>query len=492
MKKKSTGGRIFGVIIFLLIAVLAAVFVWMGMYLKEQSQTETFFANTTINGVDASGRTPEEVMAVLTSGYGDSTVSIYEAEEEALTGTLAEYGYEVDFDTLQASLEDKLRKQSTDLMTLVESLIGGNTFSVEIPFSFDEDTLKAKVTAANLAAERVVSEDAYIKYKKKKNSYVIVPEVYGTEFKDEDLQGLVEEKINGFISTGKPGSALTVDFPSEFYLKPAITADNETLVTNCSIMDSYCKTKITYQFGTQTQVLDWSTIQKWLSIRDGMAVLDEEAMYNYVVSLQAEYETIHHDRKFHTSTGADIVIPASENDYGYSIYEDGEYSQLYSDITSNQVVTREPVYVKTMSEYGNPIYYQREGKDDLAGTYVEVNLTTQHLWFYKNHELIVDTPIVSGCVAKKTETKTGAFPLAYKQSPSVLKGGDAADGYETEVKYWMPFYEGQGMHDADWRHDFGGNIYINSGSHGCVNCPPAAAEKIYQNIEAGVAIILYK
>ena len=71
-------------------------------------------------------------------------------------------------------------------------------------------------------------------------------------------------------------------------------------------------------------------------------------------------------------------------------------------------------------------------------------------------------------------------------------GADAADGYRTEVTYWMPFYEGQGLHDASWRSAFGGNIYLTNGSHGCVNMPPYAAEAVYNNIEAGVAIIIYQ
>jgi lipoprotein-anchoring transpeptidase ErfK/SrfK len=55
----------------------------------------------------------------------------------------------------------------------------------------------------------------------------------------------------------------------------------------------------------------------------------------------------------------------------------------------------------------------------------------------------------------------------------------------------MPFYEGQGLHDADWRGSFGGSIYRSNGSHGCVNLPPWAAAEIYNNISAGTAILIY-
>ena len=59
------------------------------------------------------------------------------------------------------------------------------------------------------------------------------------------------------------------------------------------------------------------------------------------------------------------------------------------------------------------------------------------------------------------------------------------------MTYWMPFNKDVGIHDAAWRSEFGGEIYKKDGSHGCVNTPPDMAEKIYNNIEIGVPIIVY-
>ena len=85
-----------------------------------------------------------------------------------------------------------------------------------------------------------------------------------------------------------------------------------------------------------------------------------------------------------------MTIPGTENEYGYLVDEQGEFDQLIADIRSNTQVQREPVYA-----YSG---YRRSGADDLAGTYVEVNLTTQHIWFYVDGQLIVESDLVSGCV----------------------------------------------------------------------------------------------
>ena len=60
------------------------------------------------------------------------------------------------------------------------------------------------------------------------------------------------------------------------------------------------------------------------------------------------------------------------------------------------------------------------------------------------------------------------------------------------MKYWMPFNGGIGLHDASWRSKFGGEIYKNSGSHGCVNLPRSVAETIYNNIDKSYFIVVYK
>ena len=64
--------------------------------------------------------------------------------------------------------------------------------------------------------------------------------------------------------------------------------------------------------------------------------------------------------------------------------------------------------------------------------------------------------------------------------------------YQSHVNYWMPFNGGIGLHDATWRSKFGGDIYVTSGSHGCINLPKDKAEKIYDIIDKNMPIIVYK
>ena len=90
-------------------------------------------------------------------------------------------------------------------------------------------------------------------------------------------------------------------------------------------------------------------------------------------------------------------------------------------------------------------------------------------------------------------TPEGMYAIRFKQTNRVLTGynKDGSVSYRSPVKYWMPFNRGIGLHDASWRRTFGGEIYKNSGSHGCINLPRDAAAQIYELVYKGMPVICY-
>ena len=84
-------------------------------------------------------------------------------------------------------------------------------------------------------------------------------------------------------------------------------------------------------------------------------------------------------------------------------------------------------------------------------------------------------------------TPDGVCGITYKTTNAVLRGRD----YETPVNYWMPFNGNVGMHDATWRSEFGGDIYLTNGSHGCINLPLDMAAAIYEYMSTGFPVICY-
>lgn len=461
-------------------ALLAAIIIISCVYLHREWNRTTFFENTSIDGFDVSGKSPEEVLPVLRDEFTKARIHLTESGREEAQWSLDEVGYTIDEDALMSGIRDALDKQKSSIAVLLDSLMNGNSFELDVPFRFDAQKLAGTVNTSALSDERVLNVNAEIVYDQEAKNYSIQPEVRGTELNDSDIQQLVQSSVDQVIGGTAPEPDIQIAIPESLYIPPSILSTDPGLNLKVNTFNSYDKAVITYVFGDEKVVLDWNTICDWVVFEGDQGYLSEERLREYVMNLGQNYNTIYYDRTFHTTGGSDIVFSEHENNYGYLVDEEGEYAQLLSDIQSNTQTEREPVYA--YKGVG------RNGRDDM-GSYVEVSIGAQHVWFYKDYQLLLESDVVTGCIAKNTPTQTGIFPIAYKESPATLIPSNETNG--TPVQFWMPFYDGQGLHDASWRSAFGGQIYQTSGSHGCVNMPYYAAEFIFNNADTGTPVVLY-
>lgn len=466
-----------GICAALVVALIVIVCIYLG---KEWNRT-TYFKNTTIDGYDVSEMTPDEVVPILKNAFTAASVSLKEGDKEEAVWSLEDLGYTVDETALKAAANEAMQKQKSSIPVLIDSMMNGNAFEIEVPFLKNAGALASAVTVSALADERIANKNAEMTYDKESKTYSIIPEIQGTQLNDADIQHLVQLAVDDVIGGTTPEEDITVQVPQEMYLVPDVLSTDAELNMKVNTYNAYDKAVITYVFGEEKETIDWDTISNWIVFENGEGYLSEEKLREYVMTLGQKYNTIYYNRSFNTSVGTTIQFGETENNYGYLIDEEGEYQQLLADIQGNSETEREPVYAYTGID--------RSGTDDMR-TYVEVNISMQHLWFYKEHALVIEGDVVTGCVAKKTETQTGIYPIAYKESPATLIPSNETNG--TPVTYWMPFYDGQGLHDANWRQAFGGQIYQTSGSHGCVNMPRYLAETIFNQAPTGTPVVLYK
>lgn len=303
------------------------------------------------------------------------------------------------------------------------------------------------------------------------NGYEIIPESQGSAVIREKLY----EAVRSAVISQQP--SLDID-AAGCYVLPEITSDHPGLVKAVNELNKLAGSEITYQFGDVTEILDGSRISEWLSVDENFKVLlNEDGVKAYVDYIGKNYNSFGRVREFQTSYGD--VLQIKGGDYGWWLNRPAEVEELLQLIQNGEKLVKTPVYFQTAQQYG---------KDDIGDTYVEVNLTAQHLFFYKDGELILETDFVSGNVSKGWGTPVGTYPVQYKENNATLVGED----YETPVKYWMPFNRNIGFHDANWRKEFGKDIYLTKGSHGCINMPPKMAKKLFQNIARGVAVVVYE
>ncbi|MCD8077966.1 MAG: L,D-transpeptidase [Lachnospiraceae bacterium] len=204
--------------------------------------------------------------------------------------------------------------------------------------------------------------------------------------------------------------------------------------------------------------------------------LNADYVSEYVATLRKKYDTIFRSRTFKTTYGDEVTLDGG--DYGWWMNYVQEAEELTAMIEAGESGERTPVYYQTAASYG---------AQDYGDTYVEVNLTAQHLYFYQDGEIVLESDFVSGNSSSGWDTPEGVYGITYKETNATLTG----ENYETPVSYWMPFNGNIGLHDATWRSSFGANLYKSSGSHGCINLPYLVAKELYSLVEKGTAVICY-
>lgn len=145
---------------------------------------------------------------------------------------------------------------------------------------------------------------------------------------------------------------------------------------------------------------------------------------------------------------------------------------------------------KNLRSYDNRKPVMRSGKP--KGLIVEVSIQAQHVWVYNSNKVVMDSPCVTGTKGSH-DTPTGVFKVSEMRKDYVMHG-ENADGskYESHCQRFMRLTNrGVALHDAPWRGVFGGSIYKYSGSHGCVNLPPAFALKLFDKIDNGTMVIVH-
>lgn len=450
-----------------IIGVLVLVYVGLGVFFGSH-----FMFNTKINGTDFSMKSVSQVEAYMKQQVEDYNLVLKESDggEETIDGTDISLKY-VPGD----ELEELVKKQSSFLW--ITSLWDHPEIDAKVGVEYDKEALSGLISGLNCMKEenQVTSVDAHPEFQTDK--FAVVPEVVGTQIDTEKFAKAVEEAINGFQAELDMSE-------SGCYVLPRFLADSQEVIAANDAMNSYLGANITYDFNPYTEVVDASVISQWVKVDADMNVtFDEAAVRAYIQSLADKYDTKGKTRTFTTATGNTVNVEGGS--YGWQIDQEAEYNALIANIQNAETVTREPNYAsRAASHEGN----------DVGGTYAEVDLTAQHMYYVQNGQVVLETAIVTGNPNKGNGTPQGVYSLAYKALDQVLRGTKQPDGtyeYETPVKYWMPFNGGIGFHDANWQPTFGGSRYLTNGSHGCINMPPAKAAELYNLISAGIPVVCH-
>ena len=466
--------RVLIIIVAALVFLVAAASVATAAYTRsEDSSADRLPDNISVNGVDVSGMSYEEAAKVLTEAQNAKHLQVV----GKLGETLEDY---TDFDCTY-DIEDQLKNLKKDHR--IASALGhylhipiNAQIAMNIKDCSDDFADRVKNSKFLDHGTIVETQDAYVDMDDP--TFPIIPEVYGNKTDGDAYLADILHAITMNMSR--------FEFDENAYRSmPKVKSDDPELLRYQKFCRAYLNQKITYELGKDTFTLSVKELHDLMK-DDLSGEADSDKVKKYVKKLKKEYDIVGGEHKFTSLTGKTFTVNGGS--YGWIIDEEGEAKKLKKNINSHEDVSRSPVF----SQKGNGEYSKTL---DLGNTYIDVDLSKQHVVYFENGKKKFESDCVSGCVAAGHSTPTGIFSINNKARNIKLVGGGPKKSkthYESFVSYWMCFLGyGYGLHDATWRSNFGGDIYKYSGSHGCVNLPPAKAGELYDLISVGTIVIVH-
>lgn len=376
---------------------------------------------------------------------------------------------------------------------LVSNLMGshdaGDEPATGLVVTYDEEgfskALTEQVDAIN--ADRPGTFDAAGAYDEQAGKFTVEKARASQKLDTEAIVAAAKEAISH--------AETSIELDDSMYAEFAGGATDEELQQACDAANEIIGVDVDLTMGGKTvATLDGKTMTQWITFNDKLdPVLDSDALSGWIRELaSSKLDTVGTKRTYTRGDGKKITV--SDGSYGW-ISDEAKLAELIQEAVAEKKTGEIEVPTKQTADV-----YNGPGERDW-GAYVDIDLTEQYVRYYSaDDELLWESGCISGNPNDDNSTPTGVYMLNSNDGGATLVGldkdGDGEPDYRTPVNYWMPFIGGAiGLHDADWQAESSfsdPDAYTWTGSHGCVNLPPAKAKELSEMIEVGTCVISHK
>lgn len=436
-----------------------------------------FYSGTTINGIDSTEMTSEEVKQKLEEQTKEYILTLVKTDgtEETISADQIGLVFQDDGEV------DQLLKEQKSWLWIGEAFTD-KEHELNVSVTYDQAALEAAVDSLACMQEGNYTPPQDAQVGDTETGYTVVPEVEGNQLDRSKLL----EAVADAVSKGEESLNLS---DSDCYLKPSVYQNDEALNARVASLNQLVSANLTMDFGSgRTETVNAALLKTWVTQDEsGADVIDQNKITEYVRTLAEKYNTKGGTRTFQKTGGGTVSL--SGGDYGWLMDETTTAQNLSQAIASGTQGTFEVTYTNTAKS---------RDSNDIGNSYVEISIDRQTMWCYVDGKLLVETPVVTGDVHNGTETpRGGVWKVKGKTTDYTMKGkinpATGQPSYTAHVNYWIPYSEDLtiGLHDLASRTAFGGNIYLTNGSHGCVNTPLDAVKQIYDVVAYGFPVVVY-
>lgn len=492
-------------ILVAIVAVLAVILTGGALAYAKQFEGRAL-PGTMVLGQDVSGKSPEEIAALVTE-HGESVKVSVTAGDQQLEVPLADLGVSVDSAaTAAAALE-----RDDSLPAVISSTWSGE-HSVEPVVEVDEAAV-AEFAKGLVPEDMTTPVDAQVVFDEEAQAWNVEP---GRNGQGVDPQTLVEA-----VKTKAPAlESFSVEQPIE-EIAPAISTEEaeEVVGTISSLLEQPMSISgadgETHEVSAERRS-DWISVTPDESGENLTIAVDEDAVREWVAT-RADKDAVEPENGIEqVDEAGEVVKVVSEKKDGLEITNtDAVADELITALKGttpleaafetkkleaevDKVDAPKDEEEKDEEKSSDDEKKDEETKDEEPAAeptgekWIDVDLTNKTVTAY-----VGDTPVwgprsmVDGKEGYETPTGTYEIYLRYDRqdmtNAAYYDEGHPKYYYTPDVPWVQYFHHGYGFHGAPWRSSFG-----YSGSHGCINLPVSDAKWLYDWASMGTKTVVHR
>ena len=473
------------------IAVVIALVATGGSFAYAKQFEGKALPGTTISGVDVTGKTAEEIRAIVEKNTGGVKVTV-DAGGERTTVPLEEVGARIDV----AKTVEKALSRESSIPSVVSAALSG-THDITPVVTVDEE--KARAYAESLVPDNEVDPvDAEIVQDDDTKEFSVVESKAGKG---------VDPAV--FVATVKKKAPELKNFTvkQEFTtIEPKL--NTETAEATLDKLETMLKSSLVVK-GPEDKTFEVKRKDRlnFVSIAPNEAgdhfeiTVDEEKIDGYVGKLTEKVarskkdgvvEVAEDGSRTEVSPGKDGIKVTNQKDisekltHALSTGEDLDVA-MTTEVEKAEVkekkVEKAPVDLeKVPGEL--PSYAPAEAHN--GEKWIDINLADKTVTAYVGDKAVFGpVSVVDG--GKGTETPTGEYEIWYRTEVQDMGCTPRYSYCSRNVKYNQFFHKGYALHSAPWRSSFG-----YSGSHGCVNMRVKDAKWLFEWASLGTKVVSHR
>ncbi|MDO4244055.1 MAG: L,D-transpeptidase family protein [Actinomyces sp.] len=462
-----------GAAVLLLLGVVGA-----GGYAYAQHYAEVAVPGSHVAGIDVSGMSREEIVAVVQDRADEATVTI--SGDASTAASLPDLGVSVDAE----ATADAVLAEGHSVIDRFTALLGRTDTPVTV--SSDSSTAQEYATAL-VPGDVAKATNATVVLNTEGTGFEITPASSGTSLDSSSLEAaaaqaassLSDAQVEVSLESSPPAvsdeQAQSVADTANAWVAQDVTIaaaeDSTTYTADAATKASWVT--VTTEVDTLPVVsLDTDKVAQWVAAQVEEVTVEPVTGVRNVNSQGSVVETSVEAVAGKSVTNADAIVQAITE----AVSSETSYEGVFEVSTSEETWEE-----KVIADGAENLVYQAAPRE----RWIDINLSTKTVTAYEG-ATVVRGPVSIVDGDAQTPTVTGTYKV-YLQRETQTMEGDNADGtrYRTENVPWISyFYEGYALHGAPWRSNFG-----YSGSHGCINMPVEEAQWIYSWAEVGTTVV---